>query len=329
MSLGFVEISVRGKMVKTPAIQVGNCHVMVKGRLLKIAQIFGEYWLEKKNLPEPSSVLNVLQKMYHRPDIFTFAQRIPDAEPKYDYPYELINYAVIELESYDHWLKKQISSATRRNINSSHKRGVVVKTVPYDDAYVRGIMSIYNETPVRQGRKFWHYGKEFDAVRAENGTYAERSTYLAAYYQEEMIGYLKIVWDETTAALMQILSKLAHYDKRPNNALLAEAVSHCCSRGIKYFSYEKYIYGTKTDSSLTEFKRSNGFIRMDVPRYFVPLTAKGSLALRMGLHKDPKDRIPPELRKRLIHLRSKWYERQTESETLLLQDGTSESRKNL
>jgi hypothetical protein len=309
MSPSFVNLSIKGKVVKTPAIQVGNCQVIVRGRVLKIAEIFDEYWIEKKNLPEPSNVLNVLQKMDQPPDIFTFAQRIPDTEPKYDYSYELTNYAVMELESYDHWLKKQISSAARRNINSSVKKGVVVKAVQYDDAYVRGIMSIYNETSVRQGRKFWHYGKEFDAVKAENGTYAERSTYLAAYCQEEMIGYLKIVWDETTAALMQILSKLAHYDKRPNNALFAEAVRQCCSTGIKYLLYEKYIYGNKTDNSLTEFKRSNGFIRMDVPRYFVPLTAKGGLALRMGLHKNPKEKIPPELLKRLVHLRSKWYER--------------------
>lgn len=310
MSTDFVEISVKGKVVKTPAIAVGKCHVIVSGKLLKIAEIFDEYWVEKKNLPKPSLVLDILKKMDQPPDMFTFAQRVPDAKPEYNYPYEWANYAVMELETYDHWLKKQISSAAKRNVNSSQKKGVEVKVVPYDDDYVRGIMSIYNETPVRQGRKFWHYGKAFDAVKAENGTYAERSTYLAAYYQEEMIGYLKIVWDETTAALMQILSKLAHYDKRPNNALFAEAVRQCCARGIKHFSYESYVYGNKTDNTLTEFKRSNGFIRMDVPRYFVPLTAKGSLALRVGLHKNPKEKIPPELLKRYIQLRTRWYERQ-------------------
>ena len=46
-----------------------------------------------------------------------------------------------------------------------------------------------------------------------------------------MVGYLKMVWDAETAAVMQVISQIKHFDKRPNNALLAEAVRQaCCAR---------------------------------------------------------------------------------------------------
>jgi len=185
-----------------------------------------------------------------------------------------------------------------------------VKVSPFDDRYIEGIMSIYNETPIRQGRKFWHHGKDFAAVKAENGTYSDRSTYLAAYYQDEMIGYLKIVWDKDTAAIMQILSKMEFYGKRSNNALLAEAVRQCTLRGVKYLLYEKFSYNKKGTDGLARFKENHGFERMDIPRYYVPLTVKGSLALRLGLHRGIKGRIPECVMAPYRNLRTRWYEKE-------------------
>jgi hypothetical protein len=46
---------------------------------------------------------------------------------------------------------------------------------------------------------------------------------------------------------------------------------------------------------------------MDLPRYYVPLTAKGKMAIALGLYKDPKDMVPEWLRTRLVALRDNWY----------------------
>jgi hypothetical protein len=307
MNLAITRVSVRGMSKDLPSFGVDNSVIVVKGRLVKIAEIFDEYWLEARCLPDPQAVLNHCRSIKQRPDLFTFAQRVPDSEPRYPYYRESDNVAVIPLTSFEHWLSKQITPAARRNIKASEKRGVVVRAAEYDDAYVRGIMAIYNESPVRQGRRFWHYGKDFASVRAENGTYAERSTFLAAYIDGEMVGYLKMVWDERTAAIMQVMSQMKCYEKRPNNALLAEAVRQACARNKEYLLYEAFVYGKKTQSSLTEYKRSNGFVRMELPRYYIPLTRKGALALRMGLHKSQKDRLPEWLTSGWVDLRSKWY----------------------
>lgn len=304
-----LEISVKGKETRVSALPIHGVTVVSVGRVLKIGRIFDEFWLERETLPSPAAVISELRKSPDRPDLFTFAQRVPDVDVHHAYYTECDNYAVLSLSSFEHWFDKQIPSSTRRNIRASEKRGITVKVAPFDEDYVRGIMSIYDETPVRAGRKFWHFGKNFETVRTENGTYADRSTFLAAYCNDEMVGYLKVVWDRDSAAIMQILSKLSFRDARPNNALLAETVRHCANRRIKYLVYEKFDYGRKTDDSLTKFKENNGFARMDIPRYFVPLTTKGEIALRMGLHRKFSERLPEWLLAPVRELRATWYQR--------------------
>lgn len=302
-------VSIKGEMRELPALRLGDVVIVTKGKFLQMAEIFDEYWLPVAILPDPNYVLEQLQSLDHKPDLFTFSQRVPDTQPRFQFHIEWDNIAVIPLSSYDTWFREQISAASRRNIRASEKKGVVVKEAQFDEAYVRGIMSIYNESPVRGGRKFWHFGKDFARVQAENGTYRERSTFLGAYADGEMIGYMKIVWDVKSAAIMQVLSKLKFRERRPNNALLSEAVKLCTQRNVPYLLYESYVYGNKTDSSLTRFKRENGFVRMDLPRYYVPLTHKGSVCLKLGLHRDMKDLIPQMLRSRLVGLRDHWYAR--------------------
>ena len=303
------QISVKGRSVDVPFIEIGDVKIICKGKLLRTAEIFDEYWVEKSALPDPLEAFHAVRGSDLPADIFAFTQRVPDQKQKYDFTVNWDNIAVIPLETYDKWFKKQISSSARRNIKASIKRGVEVRIAPYDEDYVRGIMSIYNETQIRQGRKFWHYGKDFNTVQAENGTYKERSTYLAAYVGSEMIGYLKMVWDLDTVAIMQILSKFAHYDKRPNNALLAAAVEQACLHNRSYLLYEQFVYGKKEQNSLTDFKKKNGFVRMDIPRYFLPLSFKGKTALKLSLHKNPREKIPPWMLKHFVRLRADWYRR--------------------
>lgn len=307
----YFEISSKGKRILLPSWKIEDSTIIARGHLIKVAEVYDDYWIELDRLPDPEHVIAELRQKQDRPDIFSFFQRVPDIQPKFNYHFEWVNYAVLPISTYEQWFQKQISSATRRNVRASEKRGVTVQISEFNDDYVRGIMSIYNESPIRQGRKYFHYGKDFETVKKENGTYAWRSSFFAAYYQNEMIGYQKIVWDKHTAAIMQILSKMSYRDNRPNNAFLSEAVRECCRRGVKYLLYEKFTYGKKSNDSLTQFKENNGFIRMDTPRYYVPLTLKGMIAIKFKLYKRVKERLPEQFMKPLRDMRSKWYERRS------------------
>jgi hypothetical protein len=304
-----IDVRVKGRTTAVPAVTVGGIIVASMAGFPKISEIFDECWLERSRLPPIEFVIAELRNKKDRPDIFTFAQRVPDAKPAYTYYHEFDNYAVLPISTYEDWFGRQILSSTRQMIRASEKRGTEVRVSVYDDNYIEGIMSIYNEIPFRRGKQFWHFGKSFEAVKAENGTYAERSTYLAAYCGDEMIGCLKIVWDADTASIMQLLSKISSRDRKPNNALLSEAVRQCCLRNVGYLLYGPFEYGNKIGDSLTRFKQSNGFSRMNVPRYYVPLTRTGALALRMGFHKKLAERVPEWIAAPLRDLRTKWYKR--------------------
>jgi len=41
------EISVKGKILKVPSISINDLVVVVKGKLIKKAEIFDEFWLEE------------------------------------------------------------------------------------------------------------------------------------------------------------------------------------------------------------------------------------------------------------------------------------------
>jgi hypothetical protein len=54
--------------------------------------------------------------------------------------------------------------------------------------------------------------------------------------------------------------------------------------------------------SLDNFKENNGFSKYTLTRYYVPLSKKGLVAIKLGLHKEAKDLLPSPLKKPLIPL---------------------------
>jgi hypothetical protein len=289
-------------------MEVCGKDIVVQGGLLRIAQIDGD----KYNFPDNlETLLDGLRKCGTRIDLFTFLQKLPETTPKYAYPMEWDNLAVLPVSTFDHWWNHQIRSFPRNRARQAGKKGVVLREVPCDEALAQGIYEIYNETPVRQGKRFPHYGMTLERVRKYAATFPNRSIYVGAFVGDTMIGFIKLVVDETGnhACMVHILSMVQHRDKAPTNALLAEAVKVCANRGIKYLVYENFSYGKKQGDSLSHFKEVNGFERMDLPRYYIPLTRWGQIAFRHRLHHRLIDRLPESLLAKLRELRAAWYDR--------------------
>jgi hypothetical protein len=306
MGVSSFEIRIKDKGVTLPAYTIGDSVVIVKGKFLRIAEVFDEYWLEPKQIPESKDIIAALKKEKTKPDLFTFAQKFPDTSPRYPYRITWDNLAVAEFGSYQEWLHR-INKGAKSSLKKSIRENVQTKLMEFDDTLIQGISAVYNDSPVRQGKSFWHYGIDLAAVKSENISYQERSVFIGAFHGEEFIGFIKIVCSGSVAVIMQILSKTSHFDKCPTNALLAKAVETCVGRGIRYLVYAQFDYGKGHQSSLTDFKRNNGFVKVNIPRYTVPLTVKGALALKMGLDKGIKEMIPPCLTSRLLAVRTWWF----------------------
>jgi hypothetical protein len=301
------QVSIRGKQTIVPTIRVGDVEVITTGGWLRVAAIRDEDYFEGYPIADPERLVSGFREGGGRADVFSFSQRVPDVTPRYSYPMYWDNSAVIRLGTYKEWWES-LSQETRRNVRLAGKRGVTVSGVPFTDELVRGIMGIYNETPYRQGRRFWHYGKDFATVRRENGTFAGRNQFVAAHCGSELIGFIKMVFVGNIAGIMQILSKECHQDKRPTNALIAKAVELCAERGVSHLLYCKYVYHKNYQDALTEFKRRNKFEQVNVPRYFVPLTWKGRVALALKLQLGPGEILPQAMVVALLKLRNRYYQ---------------------
>jgi hypothetical protein len=296
-------------MTSTLIKKIGDTQLKVEGRLLRIGCLDGDQY---KFLEDPRPLLEDLRKSDSGIDLFTFVQRLPDVTPKYDYPMEWDNFAALPITTFDRWWK-QIGNKTRNKAKQAQKKGAVLREVPFGDELVRGIWEIYNETPIRQGTRFTHYGKPLETIRREAGTFLDSSIFLGAFHDNKLIGFVKLTYDDTRtqAGLMHILSMMQHRDKAPTNALIAQAVQVCADRGISYLVYSRFTDGKKQADSLSDFKEHNGFQKMDVPRYYVPLTRLGAVAFRLGLHhKGLIHHLPAPVITRLRDLRSAWYARQ-------------------
>jgi len=302
--LVFVETSDKGKTVRVPTLRIGPANIVVRGGFYKTAVVQDEELIEGERVADPDLFLARMKEAGLKADVFTFTQPVFETEPKHRYYFEWDNFAVVRVTSFKEWWS-QLSDAVQRAVKKSKKLGVEIRETELDDAFVEGIRLINNETPVRQGRSFWHYQQEFDTVKAEQSTYPDRNIFIGAYLQGQLIGFVRIVKVGKVAEIINILSMVQHYDKRPANALMAKAVEVCEREGLTQLVYCNYVYRDPT-SSLTEFKRRNRFEQVNVPRYYIPLTLKGRLVLMLKLHHGVKALIPLSVLRRLAAARA-WF----------------------
>lgn len=260
-----------------------------------IARDVGEY--ERDIAPTEE----FLKKLKERGvDIFTFIERswcskLP-TPPRY-WVREEDNIAILEVTSFEDWWKT-IDKKTRNMVRKAEKSGIETREVEVNDKFAEGVWRIYNETPIRQDRAFPHYGISLDTVR--QGVFsAKNCVFIGAYLQDELVGFAQLVIGDNIAILSQLLSLQKHFDKAVNNALIAKAVELCGKKGVKWLMYGRI---ETAHPSLDRFKRSNGFIKFSLTRFYVPLTRKGRIAVKLGLHKDMKDALPRSVRYALLPL---------------------------
>jgi hypothetical protein len=75
---------------------------------------------------------------------------------------------------------------------------------------------------------------------------------------------------------------------RPSLAVIAFWALYfwCVKKGMSFLTYGQFHYGNKRNSPLAEFKNRNGFEECLVPRFYVPLTVKGTIVIAFKLHRD-------------------------------------------
>jgi len=284
-------------------LQVDGWEIVVKGRWLRTAFLFDEDWYDRPIMADPGAFARRLRASGVEADLFTFAQKIPDWKPRYPYRFDWDNVAAIPITTYQDWWQR-LTTDRRKDVKRAEKQGIVVRRVVLDDELVKGIVEINNDVPFRQGKRFKHYGKDFETVKREYATFPDRSEFLAAYFNDELVAILKMVVVGELACFLEILSKTKHHDKRPINALISKAVEVAVEEKRSYLTYGRLQYGNKSRSSFADFKQRNGFERIRFPRYYIPLTLKGRIALRLRLQRGLLGLLPGPLVTAMVRARA-------------------------
>lgn len=282
-------------------IRVENVDVNVGGGFLKTACLSDEYYV---SVADPVTFIPTLKASGVKADLFTFVQELHDRTPKYEYHREMDEMAVLPLATFDDWFNKQITFKPRNKIRKALKNGVETRVVEFSDELLRGIKDIYDETPLRQGKRNWHYQKDFETLKREHATFLDRSEFIGAFFQGELIGFVKVTHAKNYSIIMNIVSKVAARERAPTNALIAKTIELVTAKNIPLLNYG--VWGRR---GLNDFKTASAFECYRVPRYYVPLTLKGRLALKLKLHRGLKERLPENWIIRLAEWRAKWNQR--------------------
>jgi hypothetical protein len=266
----------------------------------KIANDTKEY--EKNNMP----TVEFIEKLSEREvDVFTFLERkwcCPINNSPSTWIKSEDNVGLLEIKDYDSW-QSIVGKKTRNMVRRAEKSGITVTISDPDGKFVEGVWKIYNETPIRQERAFPHFGQSLQSVDW-NISLTRNSTFIGAFLQEELVGFIQIIHGDSIAIISQILSMQKHWDKAVNNALLAKAVEACASKSERWLMYGRI----GNHPSLDKFKESNGFVKFPITRYYIPITWKGRVAIRLGLHREFKDALPQPLKGPLIKV-TNWASR--------------------
>ncbi|SRR6266545_1642478 len=290
-------------MSSRPAINctVAGKQLHITGRFLKTARLRSEYYVR---LEDASSFVEDVRKSSIRADILTFIQDINDRSPKYSFHHEDEQLAVLPITTYDEWFRKQLYNKPRNTLRKALKSGLEIRLEEFSESLLRGIKGIYDESPVRQGRRNRHYKKDLETLKKEHGMFLDRSQFITVYSAGEMIGFAKVTFSQGFGIFMNFLSQISHRDKAPNNAILAKAVEICADRKLNSLVYG--VWGSGGTTGLVEFKLANGFQCAEVPRYYVPLTSLGRLALRAGVQGGIVKRIPRGCIEAAANVRKRW-----------------------
>lgn len=306
MKLDNATISAKGKDIEVSTINIDGKALIIEGRFIRVARLLQEFYTEIDN---PEYILSELKSRKIPIDILTFLQRFKDTGVRYNYRMRWDNLAVIKIVDFEDWRLHKIPKQTRRAIRRSLESGLECRPAELDDRLVNGITEIFNESPFRQGKRFWHYGKDFETIRKEMSRDFERSSFIGVYHSDELVGFIKLIYGDSYARMTQLISKRKHYKKYPNNLLIANAVQLCYERGIPYLIYGEFEYGNLGSKSLIEFKRNNGFEKMLIPRYFIPLSNKGEIVLKLKLQNGVKGIVPRSIVEKFLYIRKRWYEK--------------------
>ena len=216
-------------------------------------------------------------------DLFSFWNRDWIQPRTYSYPSVEDNICLLQVTSHAEWFHN-LHRKTRNMIRKNLKTQCTVRPLRFcEDTYKR-ILNIFHETATRQGRTFPnYYMHSFHEVEDKMAPWKDTSCLIGLFLHNELIGFTDLVFVDGYILISHFLSYTRHYDKAPNNRLMSEIVKTAEAEGISNIVYGKMASG---NTGLNRFRLHHGFRRYPVPRYYVAISGKGRVIMKIGINRS-------------------------------------------
>ena len=144
-------------------------------------------------------MLESLRKSPTRVDIFTFMQRLPDTAPKYAYPMEWDNLAVLGISTFEDWWTNNLDS--RHGIRRNKPRRKESSSARFPLTRLSRKESWKSTTKARsaKGDDSRITAKASIEIRQMSGTFLDTSIFIGAFLDEKLIGFIKLTSDDRNA----------------------------------------------------------------------------------------------------------------------------------
>src|SRR5262249_19757446 len=158
------------QMNKKMTVIIADKEITVVGKFFRTARLRHE-WCDF--LDDVAASIQQMQGSPQIADLFTFAQDICESPARYPFYKESASLAVLRTTTYQQWWD-DMGFKARNKVRKGQKSGVQLRVVQLDDDFAKGVEGIYNETAVKQGRRFYHYGKRAPEIKEELSSFLDR-----------------------------------------------------------------------------------------------------------------------------------------------------------
>jgi hypothetical protein len=186
-------------------------------------------------------------------DLFTFWQGYPDTGPMLPYTYTYREVAVLPITTRAEWLAR-LTRTKRQALAKAATLGMQIRPAQFNEAFIAGMVALFNESPIRQGRPFAHCGKDAAQVRQEFARHLDREIIFGAYQGERLVGFVFLAIGDEIAHLEEIIAT-ATVPARPVNVAPSAPRSMCVARQIPALLYAFGPRGTPADFKRFPFAR--------------------------------------------------------------------------
>ncbi len=185
-------------------------------------------------------------------------------------------------KGFEYIWKNKFNKKARNLVRKFLRSGGKVELLKNPLNYVDDIMEINLSKPLRQGRPLPEtYTRKDLVIQILERNIRDKGEHFrvyGAFIKDKLVAYAYVSEHNGYAYISRFLTHAKYFKYAASNGLLSFIIESLCKEGVKVVQYG---YWSRHYEGVNHFLQQHGFEKGEVRAYYIPLTMKGSLVLKM------------------------------------------------